>query len=153
MNIMKQFKYLIILVIMMGGCTNVSSNDEDVKSKIIALEREALELWNNGNPDGFLNLSADDVTYIDPLLEQKMEGKEALRKYYDNVRGQVNVDFYEMITPLVQLTRDAAVLSYNLVSKAGDNVYKWNCTEVFRKDAQGNWKIIHTHWSLVQPKQ
>lgn len=29
----------------------------NTKTTIIALEKQALELWNNGNPDGFIALS------------------------------------------------------------------------------------------------
>lgn len=44
-------------------------NIEDVKSQIVSLERNALEMWNKGNPDGYLNLYSDDVTYI-PILKR-----------------------------------------------------------------------------------
>lgn len=32
--------------------TGTSSIQENTKAAIIALEKQALELWNNGNPDG-----------------------------------------------------------------------------------------------------
>lgn len=58
--------------------TGYTSN-EDVKSTIIALEEQALKLWNNGNPDGFIELSSDDVVYIDPAFENKLEEKSPRR--------------------------------------------------------------------------
>lgn len=138
----------------MSGCTgNQSSNSEDVKAKIIALEKQAMELWNNGDPDGFIDLSSDDVVYIDPFFEQKLEGKKALTDYYNTIRGQVKTDSYEMIRPVVQLTSDAAVLIYNFVAYGGGDVHRWNCTEVYKLDSQNKWKIIHTHWSFVQPNK
>lgn len=53
----------------MNGCSSsVSSDSEDVKVQIIALEKQAMDMWSNGNPDGFLDLSSDDVVYIDPFF-------------------------------------------------------------------------------------
>ena len=59
---MKHYKYIII-IFFMTGCTISSSNNEDIKATIIALKKQALEQWNNGNPDGFIALSSDDVVY------------------------------------------------------------------------------------------
>ncbi|MDL2243781.1 nuclear transport factor 2 family protein, partial [Bacteroidales bacterium OttesenSCG-928-J19] len=84
-----------------------------MRTKIINLEKQALELWNNGNPDAFIDLSADDVVYIDPAFESKLEGKKALEDYYNSIRGKIKIDQYEMINPTVQLSAEVAVLTYN----------------------------------------
>lgn len=137
----------------MNGCTKVSPEKEDRKAAIIALEKQALELWNNGNPDGFIELSSNDVVYFDPSFEQKLEGKKALEAYYDSVRGKIKIDKYEMINPAVQLSPEVAVLTYNYVAEREGQVFRMNCTEVYRSEPSGQWKIIHTHWSFVQPYQ
>ena len=134
---------------MENECTILSSNNEDVKAAIIALETQALKLWNNGNPDGFIALSSDDVVYFDPEL--KLEGKKALEDYYNSIRGMIKVDSYQIIKPVVQLSPEVAVLTYNYEAHSGGMIFKWNCTEVYRLDASNQWQIIHTHWSLVQP--
>lgn len=148
---MKYFLYSIILILMSGCNSSGNPGREDVKAQIIALEKQAMDMWCNGNPDGFLDLSSDDVVYIDPFFEQKMEGKKALTDYYNTIRGQVKAESYEIIKPVVQLTSDAAVLTYNFVSRGSDDDHRWNCTEVYKLDSAGKWKIIHTHWSFVQP--
>jgi hypothetical protein len=51
---------------------------EKIKAAIIALEKQALELWNNGSSDGFLNLSSDNVICFDPAFKEKFAGKKAL---------------------------------------------------------------------------
>lgn len=127
------------------------SEKERVKETIITLEKQALELWNNGNPDGFLELSSDDVIYFDPFFERKLEGKQALEAYYNGIRGQVKVESYEIIRPVVRTSSDISILTYNLISHSGNETYQWNCTEVYHLNSQGKWKIIHTHWSFVQP--
>ena len=135
----------------MNGCIGTASNNEDIKATIIALEKQALELWNNGNPDRFIELSDDDVIYFDPFFECKLEGKEALENYYNEIRGQVKVESYEMIKPVVQSTSEFSVLTYNLISHSGGETYRWNCTEVYKLNSHNQWKIIHSHWSFVQP--
>lgn len=125
----------------------------DIAQMIIALETAALEQWNQGNPSGYLDLYAADITYFDPFFEKRLDGIEALRTYYEGARGQVQVDKYEMIDPVVAVTETMAVLSYNLVSEAGGKIWRWNCTEVYRLEAPGVWKIVHNHWSPVKPLQ
>lgn len=131
--------------------TTPSSNNEDIKNAIIALEKQALEQWNNGNPDGFLELSSDDVVYFDPALKNQLVGKKALENYYSNVRGKIKTDRFEMINPLVQLSSGFAVLSFHYESEIDGMVIKMNCTEVYVLNSSNQWKIIHTHWSFVQP--
>lgn len=152
MNYLKSFiLYTIIFMAMNVNTEQVQGqNIEDIKSHIVLLERSALEMWNNGNPDGYLDLYSDDVTYFDPYFETKLEGITKLRAYYDEVRGQINVRKYEMINPVVQMLSDAAVLSYNLISYIDTGESKWNCTEVYKKEGE-LWKIAHVHWSYVKP--
>lgn len=127
------------------------SKNEDIKATIIALEEQALTLWNNGNPDGFLELSTDDVVYIDPAFESKLEGKKALEDYYNTIRGKIKIDLHKMIDPVVQVSPGVAVLTYNYEAQRDGMVFTMNCTEVYRLDSTNTWKIIHTHWSFVQP--
>ena len=136
----------------MNGCTTLLSNNEEIKATIIALEKQALELWNNGNPDGFIELSSEDVIYFDPALEHKLEGKKALEDYYNPIRGKIKIDLYKMINPVVQLSSEIAVLMYNYEAHRDGMIFKMNCTEVYRLDSSHQWKIIHTHWSFFQPK-
>jgi len=125
--------------------------EKNISEKIIILEKEALERWNNGDPSGYLELSANDVVYFDPFLNKRLNGHAELTKLYESIRGTIKVDKYEMINPLVQGNEGIAVLTFNLVSYSGSMVSKWNCTEVFRKETDGNWKIIQTHWSFTSP--
>ena len=123
-----------------------------ISETIIALEKEALEKWNQGDPSGYLDLSADDVTYFDPSVEQRLDSLDELKKYYEPVKGQIHVFKYEMLNPKVAATNNMAVLTFNLLSYIDDKVSKWNCTEVYRLESNGQWKIVHTHWSsFIKP--
>lgn len=118
---------------------------------IIAMEREALTRWCNGDPSGFLEISAPEVVYFDPMLPARMNGLEALTAYYESVRGKIFAERFEIIDPIVTYIGDAAVLTFNFISYGGSEGarMRWNCTEVYRRSAE-KWRIIQTHWSLVQ---
>jgi hypothetical protein len=47
---------------------------------------------------------------------------------------------------------DAAVLTFNYVGYVGEEVHRWNCTEVYRRTGD-TWRIIQTHWSLTKPRK
>lgn len=125
------------------------SNEKDAAATIIAMERTALEGWGKGDPSGYLEISAPDVVYFDPFLERRMDGLEALTRYYEGLRGKIWIDSFELINPKVQLCGDAAVLTFNLVSHMGEAQMRWNCTEVFQYK-ESRWLIIQTHWSITQ---
>ncbi len=119
--------------------------------KIIAIEKSALDRWGSGDPDGFLEISADDVVYFDPYQERRVTGKAELQRLYDSLRGLIHVDRYEMLDPRVQSAGSMAVLTFNLVSYGKTNVTRWNSTEVYRLDPDGQWRIIQSHWSYTKP--
>lgn len=122
---------------------------EHLSETIIAMERAALDRWGRGDPSGFLEISAPGVVYFDPYLERRIDGREALTKYYEAIRGKVSISRYELINPRVQHVGDAAVLTFNYVSYGGaGDEHRWNCTEVYRR-AAGRWEIIQTHWSYT----
>lgn len=124
-------------------------NNPDVTSTIIALERAALDRWGRGDPSGFLEICAPDVVYFDPYLERRLDGLEALTQYYENVRGKIHIDRYELLNPQVQVCGEAAVLTFNYVSYGGETQNRWNCTEVYRREGD-RWQIIQTHWSFTR---
>lgn len=121
-----------------------------VTETIIALETAALEAWHNGDPSPYLELYSQDFTYFDPVMERRLDGWDKVHKLYEGMRGQVKMDRFEILNPVVQASGTMAVLTYNLHSYAGDTLWKENCTEVYRLEGD-KWKIIHSHWSLTKP--
>jgi hypothetical protein len=117
--------------------------------EIIALEKAALARWGNGDPSGFLEISAPDVVYFNPYLASRLDGLDALKEDYERLRGTIFFDRFELIKPLVQFVEDMAVLTFNYVSYTNGEADRWNCTEVYRK-TMGAWKIIQSHWSYTE---
>ncbi len=124
--------------------------DNDAQA-ILAVECGAFERWAKGDLNGFLDGSDDEVDYFDPFLEARLEGLPALRALYDKAQEKVHVDRWEMVNPRVVVSGDMGVLTFNFVSHAKGCAVRWNTTEVYRRK-NGQWKILHTHWSLTQPQ-
>ena len=143
---MRQYKSWIAALIL-GSTLSANAQQKNMENKtlnenipeiIISLEKEALA---STDPMAFVELSDTDVIYFDPSLETKIEGLEQLRTYYKGMK----------LPPIVQVTQNIAVLTFNLDSYLSDKVIKWNCTEVYRRNPDNQWKIIQTHWSYVKP--
>jgi ketosteroid isomerase-like protein len=128
-----------------------SANSKDAAATILALERAALDRWGKGDPDGFLEITDPEVVYFDPFQPRRVNGIEQLRKLYDEARGKIRIDRYEIIDPKVQIAGELALLTFNFVSHGSEGEMRWNTTEVYRLRS-GQWRIIHSHWSLTQPK-
>jgi ketosteroid isomerase-like protein len=127
----------------------------DIASDIIALERAALDRWGAGDPIGYVELFADDITYFDPLQERRLDGRAAMVALMESIAGKIRVDRYDMMHPVVQQSGDVALLSFNLVSYRTDAdveraISSWNSTEAYRRTPEG-WRIFHSHWSYIRP--
>lgn len=118
-------------------------------NELLALERAALDRWGRGDPDGYLELSAPDVTYFDPFLDARLDGRDALGAWYATIRGKIRIDRDEIVGARAQaLGADAAVLTFNYVSHGSEGAKRWSCSEVYQRSG-GAWRIVHTHWSLT----
>jgi ketosteroid isomerase-like protein len=126
------------------------STDRDAAT-ILSMERAALDRWGKGDPDGFLEICDPEVAYFDPFTETRLDGLDALRNLYEGIRGKIQIDSYELLRPKVDVCGEIAVLTFNFVSRGPDGEWRWNTTEVYRR-THGAWRIVHTHWSLTQPK-
>jgi ketosteroid isomerase-like protein len=126
-----------------------------MKETILSLEKGAMERWRHGDPWGWAEITAEQVTYVDPGLTKPIVGLEEYKAYLKQFEGKIHYQGSEFIDPKVAVVGDAAVLSYNyrssVLTPEGAIISQtpWNATEVyFRLDDQ--WRIVHTHWSYIQ---
>jgi ketosteroid isomerase-like protein len=130
---------------------------DSTADEILTLERHALDRWGSGDPGGFLELYASDVTYFDPLTPARIDGHAAMASYYQPFAGKIHIARYEMRNPHVVVEGDLAVLTYNLVNYVRDAAgaesvgSAWNSTAVYHRRG-GAWKTIHSHWSFTRHK-
>lgn len=129
-----------------------------MENTILPLEKSAMERWRSGDPMGFVEISTEDVLYVDPGLTKPVLNLEEYRSLMEQIIGKVNYQISEFIQPKVTVAGDAALLTYNYRSTATNpdgtvkSQNRWNTTEVyFRRN--GQWKIVHTHWSFVKHRQ
>lgn len=125
-------------------------NTESLTEVLLKLERAALDRWIQGDPGGYLELSAPEVTYFDPFIPRRIDGLVKLTEYYEGLRGRISADRYEILNPKVEASDRLAVLSFNFVSYQGSNPMRWNCTEVYRQNDRSEWTLIQTHWSMTE---
>lgn len=128
-----------------------------MQETIMSLEKGAMERWRCGDPMGWAEISADEITYIDPSLTKPIAGLEEYKKYLKQFEGKVNYQISEFIDPKIYNYGHLSVLTYNYRSattgESGAIVGEtlWNTTEVYCL-FEDQWKIIHTHWSFVKHK-
>lgn len=132
-----------------------TANGEDVAAQIIALETTALERSFSRDSGGFLDIIAEEYTYFDPALDERMDDFAAVQIYYDSINATIESDdppAFELIDPRVQVFEDAAVLTFGYAGldpeapTTDSLVPDWHTTEVFQR-VGGEWKLISTHWS------
>jgi ketosteroid isomerase-like protein len=128
--------------------------------ELVGLERSALDRWIRMDPQGYLDLQASELTYFDPFTEKRVDGLDAMQIQVapmTNMKPPFTNPRYEMIDPKVQDGGDMALLTFNLINYGTPPgspervIARWNSTEVYRQIG-GRWKIVHSHWSFIQPE-
>jgi ketosteroid isomerase-like protein len=100
---------------------------------------------------------ASDQTYFDPTTETRIDGQDALKKFFAPFTGKIKIEKAEMINPKVQRSGDLAVLTFDLVARGAQldggpkTTVQWNATGVYQR-LNGSWKIVHSHWSYTKPE-
>ncbi len=124
-----------------------------MNQEIFSLEQGAMERWRTGDPLGWVEISAEDIIYIDPSLVKPLCGLEEYSAFLKGIEGKVHYEGSDFIDPKTVMAGDAAVLTYNYYSSkdlpdGSAAKTPWNTTEVyFRRN--GSWKIVHSHWSFI----
>jgi ketosteroid isomerase-like protein len=144
---------ILMLIVALGAILHTNTGATAVHDDIIALERAALDRWGVGDPQGFLDVYAREITYFDIGVERRLDGHAAMSSYYRPLFGKIKIPRYEMIDPKVQRHGEVAVLTYNLKSDSlqpdGKQVtVHWNSTAVYAR-IDREWRMIHSHWSLT----
>lgn len=126
------------------------SNERQVYDSIMTNLRGALERWYSGDPFGYSELFADDITYFDTFMNDRLETIGQLRDHYTPMEGTVNLPRFELLDPELQLEGEIGILTYFLkqYSEEGPVGPTWKTTEVYRRDGD-DWRAIHAHWSTI----
>lgn len=123
------------------------------ESIIIEKEKSALNKWCKGDTSEFIEIASEEITYFDPYLEKRINGKDEFDEYMKSISGTFSIFRYELINPVVQIHNNVCVLTFLFISysEEGNITSRWNGTEVY-KIFNNDWKIIHSHWSKTKLK-
>ena len=125
---------------------------ENDERAILGQECRALDQWAAGNPLGYVDIDADDVTYFDDIgAHSRIDGLDTLRTYLAGLIGKIPPHKYELVDPRVQVYGDVAILTlrYQPSDTDGKPFTAWKATSVYRRSAT-DWRIVHAHWSTVK---
>ena len=128
----------------------MNAEKQDVLDTILAQLQDPLKRWYSGDPFGYAELMADDVTYFAPNTDGRVDGKSGVEKSYAEFAGAVHVPDYKVLNSDLQLGGDLALHTCNLteLDDKGNAMTRWNATEVYRQ-TNGEWRMIHAHWSAI----
>ena len=144
--------YLLSLIIIFVGCSNPSPSQEEIEEIILSLESNALNSWSKGDPIGYSENFADDVTYFDDIGAQtRLDGIEEVKKYFLSLKGKIPSHNYEIKDYKVQVYGVVAILTLQYHTRNNENVQgpPWKATTVY-KVSNGEWKVVHANWSLMK---
>ena len=142
----------ILALVILAGC-NSNAPRQNADQEIMALERSALDRWAQSDTEGYIDISADDITWFDftPGEQLRIDGLQAVRNYLKPFIGNIPPHTYDLVNPKVQMYGNTAVLTFHWKGSLTDGtpldgykvtaVYNW-------KD--GQWRQVHAHWSVVQ---
>jgi len=150
---MKNYILLFFILLVFVSCKTKQStlSRENVEQTILAQEHKTLDRWAAGDPLGYSENSAEDVTWFDDVAAQtRIDGIEELRNYLTSLVGKYPPHTYEIVDPKVQVYGDIAIctLRYNPTIN-GEPDTPWKATDVYRL-TNGKWRLVHANWSLVK---
>ncbi len=111
----------------------------------------ANERWASGDPMGFVDCAAEDITWMDDLMAPvPIKGKEALTGYLEGFKEQIPPHKKELLNMEFQNYGDIVIVTYHYQGYfdevAGD---PWKVTSVYRY-ADGDWLSVHENWTEVE---
>ncbi|WP_074488835.1 Cif family virulence factor [Mucilaginibacter polytrichastri] len=69
----------------------------------------------------------------------------------ETIKGKLFADSYDFRSPRVQIGQDMAVLTFQVFAKTTLIDIEYNCVEVYQKETDNEWRVIHSTWSFIRP--
>ncbi len=84
-------------------------------------------------------------------MTERIDDHASIAVFLKTIDGKLFADSYNFRNPRVQLGQDMAVLTYQLFAKTTLIDMEYNCIEVYQKEDDGVWRVIHSTWSFIRP--
>lgn len=133
---------------------NYTEEERKLAQHIIGLEKAALDKWFKGDTSGYEQLwSKRSFTYFDAVVEKRVDDHATIAEFLKTIDGKLFADSYDFRNSRVQIGKDMAVLTYQLFAKTTLIDMEYNCIEVYQKEEDGEWRVIHSTWSFIRPME
>ncbi|MEU6230923.1 nuclear transport factor 2 family protein [Streptomyces sp. NPDC047042] len=121
---------------------------------LVEFEKSIQWQWSSGDPTGYMDALAEDVTYFDPLAEHLLVGREAVREHWKRIYADASITRQEYLNEVARpLSDDEVLLAFNFKTYQQDDngeeklFLSWDMSLIFRKTG-GKWQVAHGHLSL-----
>lgn len=133
---------------------NYTAEERKLAEHIIGLEKSALDKWFKGDTSGYEQLwSKHSFTYFDAVVEKRVDDHATIAQFLKTIDGKLHADSYDFRNPRVQIGKDMAVLTYQLFADTNLIDMEYSCIEVYQKEIDGVWRVIHSTWSFIRPME
>ncbi len=123
---------------------------------LIDFEQQIQWRWSCGDPNGYIDALAEDVTYVDPLAKQFLYGREAVSAHFKRImpEGPTGIVRQEYHNETARVMNENEVLlvfgftTFKADERGNEKLFlSWNISLIFRK-TDGRWLLTHGHLSL-----
>ncbi|KQM76357.1 hypothetical protein ASE74_20140 [Pedobacter sp. Leaf216] len=131
---------------------NYTAEERIIAEHIIGLEKSALDKWFNDDTSGYEKLwPKRSFTYFDAVVTQRIDDHATIARFLETIEGKLFAGTYDFVSPRVQIGQDMAVLTFQVFAKTTLIDLEYNCVEVYQKEADVQWRVIHSTWSFIRP--
>lgn len=143
----------LILALFMVACTSAPElpTEDEAKAAIMEKIEKQNDRWSQGDPMGFLESAAQDITWMDDLMAPTpVVGYDALEEYLAMFKGQIPPHEKKLFNFLFQYYDDMVIVTYHYQGFLdGDTLPSWKVSSVFRY-ADADWLSVHENWTEVE---
>ncbi len=154
MKFMQSTVFALIFSLSLVSCANEPKppTADEAKTAITEKINSANDKWASGDPMGFVEVAAQDITWMDDLgADIPIKGKEALRKYLENFAGQIPPHQHELFNFWFQYYGEFVIVTYHYQGTLDEvPLEPWKVTSVYRY-IDGDWLSVHENWTEVKP--
>jgi hypothetical protein len=145
--------FFLLTSLFIVSCTNqpVAPTPEEAGAAIWKKIEIAGERWASGDPMGYIECAADDISWMDDLAAFKpVVGKDALTAYLEGFKGKIPPHKHELQEKMFQFYEDIVVVTYRYQG-VFDTVAAppWKVSSVYRY-VDDDWLSVHENWTLVE---
>ena len=128
----------------------MTNDKQAVFETILAQTEAAFGRWYQGDPSGYLDIMAEEMTYFSPFENSRVDGKSAIEALIAPIEGEIHAPKFEILNPRLQLGESIAVFTFHLseLDEDGAQTIGWKVTEIYRH-VDDKWRLIHAHLSLI----